>query len=419
MSIWDRVKGALGAPRSTGDVALDGERVVLKDLDRARAFSQEPAQPGPTEMKSCERCSAPVRQVVFTTAGSGEQTAVWRAYPLAVDGWLCRACGLSVSPRRISAEESAEYGRNGAAHARSGNLDDAEFWFRRILASWPGYPAAYADLAQVQMSRANASGELAERLRYRQEALNLFRKAVAASNGQPPGLIRLPFARALALSGNEEEALVHLQALDADVALDEAIRLEGRSLVQDIRDGKALFTRATELVKGLALEPPAKALTPERRTLLEQGRALLREADGRKAAFHSAWFLGKVELRLGDFEAAAKALERACELNPQQPDGQRELCSVYLHLGRNSDALPVARRALELHPGDATLRANLALVLLLTSDLEGALREVSAARAADPTDAITRTLAKVIDDVAAGRRKHPRTLAELEGRSGR
>jgi hypothetical protein len=58
-------------------------------------------------------------------------------------------------------------------------------------------------------------------------------------------------------------------------------------------------------------------------------------------------------------------------------------------------------------------------VLLLTSDWEGARREVRAAAAADPSDAITRSVAKVIDDVAAGRRKSPSTLAELEGRAAR
>lgn len=390
---------------------------MLRDLERARALPQEPTQPGPTEMRSCEECSGPLRQVVFTTAGSGEQMAVWRAYPLAIDGWLCRSCGRFAAPRRISAEESVEFGRNGAAHARIGNLDDAEFWFRRILGSWPGYRAAYADLAQVQLSRGESSGHLPERLRYRQEALKLFRKAIAASNEQPLGVIRLPFARALALSGEEDDALDQLEALDKDAAIDEAIRREGRALVQDIRDGKALFSRGTELVKGLALEPPAKRLTPERRELLEQGRALLREADGRKAAFPSAWFLGKVELRLGNFEAAASAFERACALNPQQPDGQRELCSAYLELGRTRDALPVAQRAVELRPDDPTLRCNLAVVLLLISDLDGARREVSAAGAADPKDPVTRNVAKVIEDVAAGRRKRPSTLAELEGRS--
>jgi tetratricopeptide (TPR) repeat protein len=389
---------------------------MLTELKRARVFPQEPPQAGPKEMQACERCSGLLRQVVFTTAGTGKQMAVWKAYPLAIDGWLCRTCGWSATPRFISVEESVEFGRNGAAHAKSGNLDDAEFWFRRILGSWPAYGAAYADLAQVQLSRADASKDLPERLLYRQEALKLFRKAFADPARPPPGGARLSFARALALSGSEEEALQQLQALDGDGAIDESIRREGRVLAAEVRDGKALFTRATELVRGVALEPPAKPLTPERRVLLEQGRALLREADGRKAAFPSAWFLGKTELRLGNFEAAAKAFERACGLDPQQPDGHRELCATYLELGRTSDALPVAQRALELRPGDPTLRCNLAVVLLLTSDVPGARREASAAAAADPNDPITRHVVRVIDDVAAGHRKQPSTLAELEGR---
>jgi Flp pilus assembly protein TadD len=419
MTIWDRVKGAFGAKPTTGDVDFDGERVVLKDLERARVFPQEPEKLGPKEMHSCERCSGPLRQVVFTTAGGGEQLAVWKAYPLALDGWLCRACGWSAASRYITAEEAVEYGRNGVAHAKSGQLDDAEFWFRRILGSWPGYTAACADLAQVQLSRSDASEELHERLRYRQDALGLYRKAIASSNGEPLHGLRLSFARTLALSGDEDEALGVLRALEADLAADEALRAEGRALAQGILDGKALFTRAAELVKGVVLEPPAVRLTPERRELCEQGRALLREASGRKPEFSSAWFLGKVELRLGNADAAVQAFERACALNPQQPDGHRELCSAYLEAGRTSDALPVAKRALALRPDDPSLRCNLAVVLLLTADLEGARGEARAAAAADPNDAITRNVAKAIEDVASGRRKQPSTLAQLEGRARR
>ena len=73
-------------------------------------------------------------------------------------------------------------------------------------------------------------------------------------------------------------------------------------------------------------------------------------------------------------------------------------------------------RALELRPDDAALRCNLALVLLLTSEIEASQSEVAKATRAEPDDPITRGLAALIDDVASGRRKRPRSIAETEGR---
>src|SRR5689334_2808652 len=138
MSFWARVKEALGGKPAIDDVAFEGDRVVLRNLERARAFPQEPSASGRKAMGICEQCSGTLQLVVFTTAGGGEQLKVWRAYPLAIDGWRCRACGWSALPRYISVEESLEFGRRGSEQAQAGNFDDAEFWFRRILGSWPG-----------------------------------------------------------------------------------------------------------------------------------------------------------------------------------------------------------------------------------------------------------------------------------------
>jgi len=143
----------------------------------------------------------------------------------------------------------------------------------------------------------------------------------------------------------------------------------------------------------------------------------LHESIGRYGTFASEWFLGKAERRLGNVAQAAEAFERACAINPQQPDGHRELQLAYLELGRKADALRAAERALELRPDDAKLRCNLAFVLVLSGDLERARREAKLAGEADPHDAITRNVVKLIEDVASGRRKRPETIAEAEGRS--
>ena len=91
MSVWDRVASKFGsragAPR---EVSIVEDRLVLHTLVRAKALPNEPGQWGRSDMSACEKCTAAVRRVVFTTAGEGEQqVALWREYPLAVDGWLC------------------------------------------------------------------------------------------------------------------------------------------------------------------------------------------------------------------------------------------------------------------------------------------------------------------------------------------
>lgn len=414
MSIWAWVKETFGGPRTTGDVAIEGDRVVLRDLERARAFPQEPSESGRKAMGVCEKCSAKLQLVVFTTAGSGEQLRIWKAYPLAVDGWLCRACGWSALPRFISVEESVEYGRQGSEHAQAANFDDAEFWFRRILGSWPGYGAGYADLGQLSLARADATNEASAREQHRKDAEGLFRKALAC--GGKFGGVRVQLARTLVLQGNEPEALELLHELEHDAEASEDRRAEGRHLLEDIQAGKGLFSRATELVKDLVLQPPTKGLAPAERRSLEQARILLNESISRASTFPSEWFLGKLEQRLGNFKEAATAFERACAINPEHPDGHRELQGAYLELGRNADALRAAERALELRPDDATLRCNLAFVLILANDLPRAQREAELATAADPADPITRNVLRLTSDIQSGKRKRPETIAEAEGR---
>ena len=417
MSLWSRVLSALGIRKSTGDIAIEGDRVVLRELERAQAFPQEPKEAGRKEIEACAQCGGRLRTVVFTTAGSGDhQLEVWRQYPLAVDGWMCRDCGWSAMPRFISVEESLEFGRTGAAHAAGGQFDDAEFWFRRIVAAWPGYAAGYADLGQLAAARADANSAADAKQRYRSAAERWLRRAVDADPDRQLAGVRVTLARILALNGNEREAFELLGGLLGDAALPAPVREEAELLSADIRGGKALFSRATEMTRELVLEPRMKPLSAADRKALGQGRELLRQASEKTSSFATSWFLGKVELRLGNTDAALSALEHAHSLDPAQPDGCRELGSVYLELDRAQDALPIARRAAELRPDDAGLRCNLALVLVLNGDVDGARAEANTALSLDPEDTITRGVSRLIDDVSAGRRPRPRTLAEAEGR---
>lgn len=417
MSFWDRALDALGIRKTTGEVVLEGgDRIVLRDLARAKAFPQEPAQPGHKDLAACEKCGGRLRRVVFTTAGSGDQIEIWRQHPFAMDGWVCVACGWAAMPRFISSEESVEFTQTGAEHVQLGQFDDAEFWFRRILGSWPGYPAAYANLGQLSFARADAAPGLADKHRYREEAETWLRRAVAADPERRIPAIRVTLARVLALRGEEDEALGTLDSLSGDSRLPAEVREAAAASATDIRCGKALFSRATELTEETILEPISKPLSPEAKGALETARTLLKQASERERSFPTSWFLGKVEARLGHLEAAIQALRHACSLDPDQPDGCRELCLVYLEAGRAEDAVPIARHAVELRPKDAGLSCNLAIALLLHGDVEGASAQCKAALELDPQDEITRGVQRLIEDVAAGRRPRPKSLPEAEGR---
>src|SRR5262249_27744341 len=149
--------------------------------------------------------------------------------------------------------------------------------------------------------------------------------------------VRIPLIRILALNGNEREALEVLERLLDDATLSESVRAEAETLGADLRDGKGLFTRASEMARDLVLDPPSKPLAAVERHALEQARLLLREAAAMKNAFATSWLLGKVEMRLGNMDAALVALKDAHALNAEQPDGCRELVNVYLELDRAPD----------------------------------------------------------------------------------
>jgi hypothetical protein len=61
------------------------------------------------------------------------------------------------------------------------------------------------------------------------------------------------------------------------------------------------------------------------------------------------------------------------------------------------------------------LRANLALAVLLAGDVDEALGQAEQAAARAPKDEINRDLLAVVREVKDGRRREPRTLAEVEG----
>lgn len=116
------------------------------------------------------------------------------------------------------------------------------------------------------------------------------------------------------------------------------------------------------------------------------------------------WFLGMARRAAADPTGAFEAFERAYRLHPEHPDVSREFGAQCLALGRGAQAVTVSERNCTLHPRDAGLRSNLALACVVAGDMTRAKLEIARALEMEPGDEISRALAKMIDEVIAGKR---------------
>jgi len=148
--------------------------------------------------------------------------------------------------------------------------------------------------------------------------------------------------------------------------------------------------------------PPRRLGWFERRRLARGIRAL--EALVADDRWRVWWYLGMARRAAADGEGAFAAFERAYATNPAHADVSREFGGQCLALGRGEQAVVVCDRNCSLHPDDAGLRANLALACMVADDVMRAKVEVTRALKMDPSDQITLALARMIDDVIAGKR---------------
>jgi hypothetical protein len=169
-------------------------------------------------------------------------------------------------------------------------------------------------------------------------------------------------------------------------------------------DLEARFRAAVEAVNPLLTFDgrPRQLGWFERRRLAKGIRELEALASGER--WRVWWFLGMARRAASDLAGAFDAFERAYVANPAHADVSREFGAQCLALGRGDQAVAVSERNCSLHPGDAGLRANLALACMIADDLARAKKEVTRALEMDPTDKITGMLAAMIDDVIAGKR---------------
>jgi tetratricopeptide (TPR) repeat protein len=119
------------------------------------------------------------------------------------------------------------------------------------------------------------------------------------------------------------------------------------------------------------------------------------------------WLLGRARRAAQQLDGAVDALARAHAGNPGNLEIANQLAAAYLAVGLGDRAIAACERCCELRPDDAGLRGNLALACVIAGDLPRAQAEVGRARAMAPADELTAVLARLVDEVAAGKRARP------------
>lgn len=136
--------------------------------------------------------------------------------------------------------------------------------------------------------------------------------------------------------------------------------------------------------------------------------------ESRPNAWPIHWLQAKANHALGQTEQAYQGLQNARDLEPSNLDILREMAGICLEVGDATQAVSVAEEAAALAPDDPELIANLALAYLLDERLEAATKSAKAAKSLAPHDEVCTEVATLIQDVAAGVRKQPRRLSELQ-----
>jgi tetratricopeptide (TPR) repeat protein len=253
----------------------------------------------------------------------------------------------------------------GQAHMQSGDFAQAKESFRRAIALLPNHTQAYFGLYTASLRL----GQGEEAARYRGQFQNLEavdRQDLIDRSAQEDTLTGLPMVRetvARTLFGAAQIYRVHEQA-------EKASELFRRSAVLDADNPmyraalEALYVQRKELAEGvkvfqqLATEQPQNSL--------------------------NHFFLGRLQGRLDQFDAAERSYQKVKELAPDWAEGYRALAELYLRANRKTaEAQSLARKVIELEPSGSHYYL-LAVACIKNNDRPGALEAVKKALALNP-----------------------------------
>ena len=179
-----------------------------------------------------------------------------------------------------------------------------------------------------------------------------------------------------------------------------------------------IFRRAFDVVWQYRREPGRPALDSDDAEKLTQSISDLQSLsakypDSAKAplALGMAWFA------VGKIDQARKQLQRSAEIDPEDTIVLKELGSVCLEQQDFPAAVKVAQRAVAICPDDSDLLGNLAVSQLLAVQTIDATGTIRYALKLSPEDPVNQSIARIIDQVVAGKRPQPATLQEMMQRS--
>lgn len=389
--------------------------LVVTDLSVARTLPRRPAQHGKRrgEVSTCE-CGGRFEEVVFTTFGG--DPATWRAWPLAVDGWRCARCPVTLLPRFLEADEAVAIGQASVEAANAGREAEAEYGFRRLVASWSGYRPALNDLTTLLLARAERLElEGSPSLVLLDEIEGLLRDALRVEPPPSRGHVVRLLAAAMLLREQSAQAEALVAAELEQATADERAELE--QVASWVHSRGDLYDRGTALVRpALRLQGAAEpTLDAPARARAERGvRELLRHQEKRPESWQALWAAAMAQRTLGGAPSALELLGRAFAVSPGQDAVGREYVFELLREGQHHRAVELARATVEANPGQADLVSNLALAQVLAGQLDDAVTSAEQAVALDEQDAVSRNVLELARAVRSGSFPQPRSLAELE-----
>lgn len=169
--------------------------------------------------------------------------------------------------------------------------------------------------------------------------------------------------------------------------------LEHHMVFHGVPTGKVGWMKRRNIKKGLSMLQDVVVINPQH--------------------WPAIWCMGKVHQTLGDHRQALSSFEQAHQINPDQADVLREATISALESGEFKKGVVYAEWALDARPGDAGLRSNLALALVMVGQTREAMRQIEKSLADDPDDRITRGLAARVQEVLDGQRPQPRAVSDL------
>ena len=142
-------------------------------------------------------------------------------------------------------------------------------------------------------------------------------------------------------------------------------------------------SEVTPRVEALYSEAKAAQQAGDERAAVAKYEAILKAAPHLAPAYNN---LGALYFDQGQYEAAARTLERGLALDPSMTTASGVLGMSYLRLGRNEEAKARLQAALTAHPLDNTLQMSFAHALLNLGEYEEATRQLRVCVERNPND---------------------------------